>query len=377
MPTGTTGKITPYTDTTPQVRCVEPLINNISPAATPLVKLIGINSLNDVFNTTYEWLNDELPITSAVVDATGITTTNSTQFGLATTADSTMFQVGHLIEVDDEVMRVSASDYAGTLTVTRGYGSTTQATHAAAATVHICGIAYVTGADATTGFSTDITSSYNYVQTMSGTVEVTGEQQAVKQYGKKNEMSYQVPKKFKEMAILLEKNIFRGRRQAGSSSVASAMGGLHVYVTDNTATLSSAQLQESHLTTRMRAIFSDTAEYMPDLLVCHGYNKVKISSFYAPYHRVTRTERTGGVVVDRIETDFGEVDVLLDIWCPESEIWFLRKEFLGLGPMNNCAFREETLGKKGFYEQRQVVGVYTLAVRNDKAHGLLYGTATS
>jgi len=49
-----TGKRTTFTDTTPQVRCVEPLINNISPTATPLIKLIGISSLPDVFSTTYE-----------------------------------------------------------------------------------------------------------------------------------------------------------------------------------------------------------------------------------------------------------------------------------------------------------------------------------
>ncbi len=57
-PTAYTGAIYSYTDTTNQVRCIEEMINNISPEAVPFTKMIGINSIKNpaVFSTTYEWL---------------------------------------------------------------------------------------------------------------------------------------------------------------------------------------------------------------------------------------------------------------------------------------------------------------------------------
>jgi len=381
MPTTTayTGQVTSYTDTTAQVRCIEELIHNVSPDAVPLTKLIGLNSIKNppVFSTTYEWLEDALAPMSAVLDDTGIANTTATQFGLATTADSKYFRVGHIIKIEDELLWVSASDYAGTLTVSRGFGSTTAAAHTTDdLTVDIVGIAMIEGADASTGFKMDVTTGYNYTQVIQDTVQVTGTQAKMKQYGIKGEMPYQITKKFKELAVALEKNLFHGYRASGSSTTARAFGGLLQFITNNVTSCSSAALTEKNIMDTLQMCFVDVGqEYMPDTIVCSGWAKRKIASFYAPYARMDRQERVGGVVVDQIDTDFGRLDVLLDVWCKDSDMWLLSTKLLGIGPMR--PFEEQELSKSGDYEKRQIVGEYTFKCSSNDAHGRVYGFSTS
>jgi hypothetical protein len=157
-------------DTDPHVRCIEDLIHNLSPKAVPLTQKLGINSIKrpPVFSTKYEWLEDELPAVTSTCDT--VATTNGTTVTCSTAADSKYFRTGHVIRIDDENMWVSASDYAGDLTVTRAFGGTTGATHATGSTIYIVGIAMIEGADAPTGFKTDITTGYNYTPPKRGWV---------------------------------------------------------------------------------------------------------------------------------------------------------------------------------------------------------------
>ena len=68
MPTAYAGAIHSYADTTAHVRCIEDLINNVSPDEIPFTKLIGVNSMSvPVVNTTYEWLEDELAPTATAL----------------------------------------------------------------------------------------------------------------------------------------------------------------------------------------------------------------------------------------------------------------------------------------------------------------------
>jgi len=115
-----------------------------------------------VFSTKYEWLEDELCPTSAEMDATGVAAAGSTQFTLATTADSRFFRVGHILSCDSELMRVTASDYTGTITISRSFGGTDAAAHATELTMEIVGVAMIEGTDASTGYKLDVATGYNY-----------------------------------------------------------------------------------------------------------------------------------------------------------------------------------------------------------------------
>ena len=163
MPTAYTGMINTYLDTTTQVRCIEDLIHNVSPEDTPLVKLLGLNGINNppITSTTYEWLKDDLAPTSTTL-AEAIASTTTTTCLVAANAGK-FIRAGHLIQIDSELIRVT-SVATDTATITRGHGSTTPATHLNAAAVELIGFAMVEGADAPASFKMDVSTDYNYTQ---------------------------------------------------------------------------------------------------------------------------------------------------------------------------------------------------------------------
>ena len=375
--TAYTGAVHSYNDTTAHVRCIEDLINNVSPEETPLVKYIGLNSIGDpkVFSTKYEWLEDSLAPNSTLL-AEAIANTTTTTCAVASDAGK-FIRAGHVLQIGDELIRVTSLS-TDTLTITRSFGGTTAATAASSAAVSIVGMALIEGADAPDSFVMDVSTGYNYTQIFQETVEVTGTQAQLKQYGIKSTMDYQIAKKFTELAIQVEKTLFRGYRAAGSSTTARGMGGLPQFISGNSATLSSAALTEKDIMDRLQAIFDDVGQaHKANLIVCNGWVKRKIADFYAPYARMERESRVGGVVIDTIDTEFGRMEVMLNTWCPADKMWLLNTDYIEIGPMQGRAFFEEELAKSGDTEKRQIVGEYTMKVANDNAHALLYGISTS
>jgi hypothetical protein len=114
---------------------------------------------------------------------------------------------------------------------------------------------------------------------------------------------------------------------------------------------------------------------MPDLIVCNGWVKRKISSFYAGAVRTTRTEGTGGVVIDNIETEFGTLGMLMSRWCPSDELYVLSSEYVGILPFD--PFFDEPLAKDGDYEKGHIVGEYGFVLKNEKAHAHITSISTS
>lgn len=209
-------------------------------------------------------------------------------------------------------------------------------------------------------------------------MQTTGTQEQLKQYGIKSELDYQVAKKFTELAIMIERTAFLGYRAAGSATTARAMGGLPQFVTNNLTNCSSAALTEKDIMDTLQNVFDDVGlANMPKLIVCNGWAKRKITSFYAPYARMDRAESTAGVVVDNIDTEFGQLRVLLNSWCPASKIYLLNQDKLSIGPLNGRAFFKQELAKSGDYTKVSIVGEYTAKFTEDQSHGLIYGFSTT
>jgi len=375
--TAYTGMVYSYTDTTAQVRCIEDAIHNVSPDEVPLTKLLGINSIKDppVQSTTYEWLEEELAPTSTTLNG-AIADTTTTTCAVYTGAGNSI-RVGTLLAIGDELVRVSGVS-TDTLTISRGWASTTAATALDGAAVKIAGFALIEGADAVASFTMDVGTGYNYTQIFQDTVQVTGTQGAMKQYGKANEFSHQMGRKFTEQAILLELALFLSRRSARSSGVPGTFGGLKTFITNNITDLSSAAITEKNVMDTLQSIFDDVGSaHRANLIVCNGWVKRKITSFYAPYARQDRAERAGGVVVDVLDTEFGKIDIMLNTRCPASWVWFLNTKMIQIGPMQGRAFFKQDLAIAGDYRKSQIVGEYTVKVLNDRCHGLLYNASTS
>jgi hypothetical protein len=382
-----TGARATYTDTLPQVRNVEDLITIVSPRDIPLLKVLcglaeangkapKVDTLqNKCISVKYEWLEDSLSPTSDTLGST-VTDTNGTSW---TATDGTKFRKGHVVQVDSELVWISAVS-TNTLTVVRAFGGTTGATHANAATLDIVGIAMLEGDDAPTARTTTTSNPYNYTQIFEVPIKVTGTQAAIKQYGIQDEYKYQMGKAFTDATILLERALFQGKRSAnaGSSTAARAMGGLPQFITGNVSSLSSAALTEKDINDLLALIFADVgAAQMPQDIFVNSWLKRKISSFYAANARMERKERVGGVVIDHIQTDFGDIAVHLSLYTPAAQLIAVNLDNVGVGPLQGRGFFEHKLSMTGDYILGEIVGEYTSEVRNDNSHGMLTSVSTT
>lgn len=366
---------TTYTDTTPHMRSVADLIDIIDPRQVPIVKYFGLDGSPGKFRIVnwpsykVEWLEDTLaPLTGELAASCTKTTVE------VNVTDASKYKIGDIIEIDLEMMWVSAADTTtNTLTVTRNYGGT-QTSHASAVAVTIIGNARLEGADADYGRGvTDIVAPYNYTQIFQDDIKVTRTQNKITQYGIRQEFDYQTAKIMPSLLRLIDKSFYRGQRKSGSATTPRAFGGVETYVTLNTLSAGSSALTRKLMEDLIEDCWGNGGT--PDLLICNSWVKRKISGFYEGFVRTTIDEKRGGVTIDKVQTEFGELDVLMDRWCPSAKLYVCESQYIGFLPFD--PFMEEMMAKTGDSVKGQVVGEYTLVVKNGPAHGILKSISTT
>jgi hypothetical protein len=362
--------INSYSDTTPHKRIITDVISLIDPSDAPMINALGgLDGAAGKFRfvngegTTVEWLEDTLyPLADAL---NGSIASNATTITVDTGA---AFKEGDILLIGAEQLWVSAIA-ANVLTVTRGIAGTTAATAADNAVVEIVGQARLEGDDSDDRAFTDKTVGTNVTQILHEEVKVSRTMQQVSQYGISNEMAYQGDKLIPSLMRLLEKHTFRnGAADAGSATTPRIMGGLGAFITDNT--VSGASLAQSQFENAVKAAYSDGGSG-PWLAPVHPDNYQKIKNFYdsSAYLRIDRTENTVGMVIDKIETPFGNVNLLLDRWAPSGTIFLIDVDNAGFKTL--YPFTQEPLAKDGDYDKSEIVGEFTLCVRQDKSHAKL------
>jgi hypothetical protein len=295
----------------------------------------------------------------------------------------------------EELIYISAVDGTDTITtVIRNWtaaqgGAQGTATSAITNGTHLTYLytARLEGADSSRAHFTTPFEEYNQSQIMHDEIIVSGsEQDATSRYGISDTYKHQLMKKLGgagggagksgragDLMIDLERTFFFGRRVARSSTAAGAMGGPKVYITTNTQALSSARLSQAVLEDNIQKAWAYGGK--PDVIICNAFNKRLISSWYRDSVRTERSERTGGVVINTVETEFGNLDVMLNRWCPSDEVYILQRDLMGWVTLRDWFV--EPLAKDGDYRKDQIIGEFSFVLTNEKAHSLITGTATS
>lgn len=385
-------------ETTTTQRTVDESIILVNQASTPLLRVISptLNNLPEVCEETkYEWLEDELELTESECGATagdpptGALTTTSTTFQVST-ADGEYFLAGHICQIDDELVLVTtAGTAADVITVARGYGYTTAATHAAGSTITIVGRLHNEGGAATTDTYGVPTMPYNFTQIWQQEFEMTSTEMAILRYGNVNRLEYLEGKAVKTLMKLMERNFIHGTRvQRSTTAAIAATSGSAGGLMDTTAAyihaanrnnLSSAALTRKDVLDLLQEQFALVGvEYMPTHVAVNAWVKRKINSFFEPYIRTERTETTGGSRIESFLTDYGEIDIVLDHNVPPSRMFFLHAPFCAIGPLKGEEFRTVALAQTTAGAQKwQVWGEYTQMIKNAKCHGEIYGISTT
>lgn len=367
-----TSPLTTYSDTTPHKRIITDVISLIDPSDAPAIeRLGGLDGAGEKFRfvngsgKVVEWLEDTLISLSGALSGS-ITSTATT----ITLSDADNFQEGHIIEIDSERMWISANNNSTEVaTVTRAFGGTTAATHADTATVSIVGMARLEGADSDDIAFTDRTIGSNYTQILHQELKVTRTQNQISQYGISEEMAYQANKAIPSLMRLLERHFYTSTAaSAGSATTPRVMGGYQAFVTDNK--ISGATLAQSQFENAVKAAYADGGSG-PWIALLSPSNLQKVKNFYdsSNFLRVDRTEGTVGMVIERVLTPYGSVDLVLDRWANDAQIAILDPKHVGFKTL--YPFTQEPLAKDGDYEKAEVVGEFTLAIRQDKAHAML------
>ena len=365
---------TTYSDTTPQKRVISDVISMIDPRDTPFLAWGGLNNeskfrLLNWPGTTFEVLEDTLETIDGLSLDGSITSTTVT----ITVDDGTDFKIGDVLLVDSEYLVVSAVNTSTqVLTVySRTYGGT-QATHADNAVISIVGMARLEGAESDAGPVTDVTTRSFYTQIFQDEVKVSRTQNQITQYGIGNEFDYQAAKKVPHLMRLLERSSIRGVSSAGSATAPRSFAGFHTLINVSGANTVSAggAVVQADFEDVLEACYNDGGK--PSMAFVSPANMQVIKNLYdsSAYLRVDRTDTVIGMTVTRVSTPFGDVDLVIDRWMPDSFIDILDPNHIGLVTL--YPFTQEPLAKTGDYERGEVVGEFGLVVRHpNKAHGAI------
>lgn len=361
---------------------VSDLVSLASPYETTLLDVLG-DPARPARSTVHEWLEDSLlPNSSTINDSTYTNVLTDTTF-VITHVDR--FRVGDLIRIEGatEVMLVTIVDTgSSTLTVTRGYGASAASSLSNGAKVIILANAALEGADAAAARFTARSRRTNYTQIFSSTVEVSGSELAVKQLGVADELNYQKQQRTRELLRDLENSVINGRAPAsspeGSASVRRTMRGILSFVTTNVFVPSVSDfpeetaLTEIQLNLALREVWQGSAGQV-DTIVCGGREKRMINNFLASSRRYTPQSDTFRDNVSVYESDFGVCRIVMSRWMPSGVVLLLDSSRIEVMPLSGRSFAYKPLARTGDRESGQVVGEYTLELRNENAHGVITG----
>lgn len=366
--------ITTYSDTTLQKRIITDVISLIDPHDTPMLDhLGGLDGASGKFRfvngagTTVEWAEDTLfGLTDAL---NGSIASNTTA---VTVDNAAMFQEGDIIDLGggDQCWVSDVSTSTNVLTVTRNFNSA-QASHANDTVITLVGQARLEGDDSDDRAFTDRTTNSNYTQIFHHEVKVSKSQQAIDQYGIGDELEYQARKVLPGLNRLIEKALFNSPgRKAGSATTPRTFGGLATFITDNTVTGNSTHITQAGFEDAAEAAWGDGG-IGPWTAPVSSANYQIIKNFYdsSSFLRVDRSEATVGMVIGRIVTPFGDVNLLLDRWAPTSKIYLVDPKHAGF--LTYRPYQINPLAVSGDYEKQEVVGEFTFCLRQDKAHAVI------
>ncbi len=344
---------------------VSDLVAFLAAFETPLLDALGTSD-QPATNVKHEWLEDTLnPTTDAVAaDTTDLDTTMDVDH-------ASYFRVGDVIQVSDETMMVNTIVDSDTVGVARGYGGTSAASHSAGADVTIIGNAALEGEDTDEDRTTKQVRKHNYCQIMKVGVKISGTAQAVGWLTTGDKLADAKVMRLREVLRDLEKTVLLGRTDVatiGSDTGRRTMAGIVCSLATNV--VSCGTLTESALGNLLQSCYNQGSRDV-DLIVAPPKQKRIISSWNGSRVHVTSDANAYRNVVEVYESDFGSQRVIMNRWLPDDVVLALDSSRLKVVPLRGRSFQYEELAKGGDYARGQIVGEYSLELRNENAHGML------
>ncbi len=351
---------------------VSDIIGIVSPYETPLLDHLG-DPARRATSTVHEWLEDSLlPNMDSVSDSSITDAITDTGFGVG---NGNRFRPGDQVRAEDrgEVMLVTAV-IGDTITVARGYGGTTPQPVADGDTLHILGNAALEGGDAPAPRFTTRSRRHNVTQIFTASVEVSGSQLAARQIGIDDELDYQKQERLRELIRDLENSVINGVSNAdnprGNADTRRTMRGILASLESHRVDAEGDPLTEPLLNQTLRDVWQGSAGSI-DTIAVSGFQKRAINGFITAKRGYTAKSDTYRDMVSTYESDFGVCRVVLSRWVPRDAVLLLDSSRIDVLPLTGRSFHFKRLATTGDRETGQVIGEYTMELRNESAHAVI------
>jgi hypothetical protein len=334
---------------------------------TPLLNLLGFAEA--VTQTSHQWFEDEM-----INDETKV---NGAVTNVATSVvvvDGSIFRANDVIKIADELLKVTAVA-TNTLTVVRGYASTTAAAIADQAKVEFQFSEGVEGADARAARYKARAQKSNKTQIFDDTVQLSGTAQAVTQYGISDLYEYEKQKKQLELALQLEKALING--VAYESGNVRQMAGVRSFIQSNVTDAAAGAVSATLLNDSLQSIYEKGgfASGGNFKIMVPAKQKRAISAIDNNKLYITQAENSRGQVVDQFVSDFGQFEIVLNNNLDAKELLIVDTNRMAVRPLVGREFFHKYMGDQGDYVTGTLVGEYTLEFKQEKAHARIKNLA--
>ena len=360
---------------------VSDLVSIVSPYETPLLDALG-DPMRVARSTVHEWLEDELLPNFDIISGAITDGVNQTALEVA---HVNRFRSGDQLRAAgsrETMLVVTINVLTATITVVRGYGGSTREALATGAELRIIGNAALEGDAADAARFTARSRKQNYTQIFSATVEVSGSELASQQLGVADEMNYQKQLRIRELLRDMENSVINGRaaavNPAGTSTTRRTMNGLISMIITNYMRPGIADMPagedvtEEMLNTALRTIWMNSGS-PADLILVSPTQKRQINGFMSASRRYAGHDERFSDLVNVYESDFGVCRVVLNRYVPTGSVLLLNSSHIDVLPLSGRSFFYKPLATSGDRESGQIIGEYTLELRNENAHGMISG----
>jgi len=363
---------------------VSDIIGIVSPYETPLLDALG-DPMREARSTYHEWMEDELLPNKDAINYDSFTDPASdTSFDVD---NGGRFRVGDQIQVEGSAELMFVTGVSGdTLTVVRGYAGTTAESLADNQVINILGNAALEGGDKPEARFSNRTRCGNYTQIFTAAVEVSGSDLASSQLALSDEMDFQKQERIRELIRDLENTVINGGKAAsdpqGSATVRRTMRGIttslssNVFATGDSGFPAGTDLDEAKINYVLRNIWENSNGNI-DLIVVGGFQKRKINAFCSESRSYLSGETRFSDVINIYESDFGVCRIVTTRWLAQDAVLMLDSSRVNVLPLSGRSFHFKPLASGGDYECGELIGEYTLELKNEAAHGLVRGLSTS
>jgi hypothetical protein len=130
------------------------------------------------------------------------------------------------------------------------------------------------------------------------------------------------------------------------------------------------------LNTALRLVWEQAASRV-DTVVVNGLQKRRINGFMTAGRSFQAADASYRDLVSVYESDFGVCRVVLCRSVPADAVLLLDSSRVSVLPLLGRSFHYKPLAVTGDYEAGEVIGEYTLELRNENAHGIIRGLPVS